>query len=277
MRMKMILSGALAVMFVAACGQASEPQQAAAPAQNLVEPAEEGPAQVPEIIPNEAPLPSGHPNSIQPETTLNISATGSVQAEPDIAFVTAGVQSEAKTAKDAMAQNSAAMNGVFTALKQANIADKDMQTSNFSLSPKYNYSSRSNNESPRITGYTASNQVTVKVRDLENLGTTMDTLVEAGGNTFSGLRFGLNDDKAVKDEARALAMAEAMSRAKIYADAAGYEVARIVTLSESGGARPQPMMEMARMRSADVATSIASGEVGYNITVNVMFELRKAE
>lgn len=277
MGMKTILSGVLAFTLVAACGQSPEPQQALPPAQTLVEKQEESPAPMPEIIPNEEPLPSGHPNSIQPETTLNISATGSVQSEPDIAFVTAGVQSEAKTAKDAMAQNSAAMNGVFTALKQANIADNDMQTSNFSLSPKYNYSSRSNNESPRITGYTASNQVTVKVRDLDNLGATMDTLVEAGGNTFSGLRFGLNDDKAVKDEARALAMKEALSRAQIYADAAGYEVARIVTLSEGGGSYPQPMMEMAQMQSARSATPIASGEVGYTMTVNVMFELRKAE
>ena len=165
------------------------------------------------------------------------------------------------------------MNGVFEALTAANVERKDMQTSNFSLQPQYDYSSRSNGNPPRLTGYQVSNQLTVRVRDLDNLGQTMDALVSAGGNTFSSLRFALEYDRAAKNAARDIAMKEAISRAELYAAASGYEVARVVTISESGGYNPQPMAMMAR--SSESSTPIATGEVGYSVSVNVTFELRK--
>lgn len=227
----------------------------------------------PTVTPNADPIQTTHPNSIQPETTLSISAEGSVNREPDIAFLNAGVQTQGETAQTAMAANATAMNGVFDALAAANVDAKDMQTSNFSLQPQYDYSNRSNGQSPRLTGYQASNQLTVRVRDLDNLGKTMDALVGAGGNTFSGLRFALEDDRAAKNAARDIAMKEAIARAELYAAASGYEVARVVTISESGGYNPQPMAVMAR--SAESSTPIASGEVGYSVSVNVTFELRK--
>mgnify|MGYP001791025286 CR=1 FL=1 len=227
----------------------------------------------PTVTPNADPIQTTHPNSIQPETTLSITAEGSVNREPDIAFLNAGVQTQGETAQAAMSANATAMNGVFDALAAANVDRKDMQTSNFSLQPQYDYSNRSNGQPPRLTGYQASNQLTVRVRDLDSLGQTMDALVGAGGNTFSGLRFALEDDRAAKNAARDIAMKEAISRAELYAAASGYEVARIVTLSESGGYSPQPMAMMAR--SAESSTPIASGEVGYSVSVNVTFELRK--
>ena len=113
------------------------------------------------------------------------------------------------------------------------------------------------------------------MRDLDNLGETMDALVSAGGNTFSGLHFALEDDRAAKNAARDIAMKEAIARAELYAAASGYEVARVVTISESGGYSPQPMAMMAEARSMDRSTPVASGEVGYSVTVNVTFELRK--
>ena len=260
-----------AVVALAACGNGTSENGEAAP-----EPIETIIASAPQptVTPNADPIETTHPNSIQPETTLSISASGSVNREPDIAFLNAGVQTQGKTAQEAMTANSAAMNGVFDALAAADIDRRDMQTSNFSLQPQYDYSNRENGQ-PRLTGYQASNQLSVKVRDLDNLGETMDALVSAGGNTFSGLNFALEDDRAAKNAARDLAMKEAISRAELYAAASGYEVARVVTISESGGMRPQPMAMMAEARSLDRSTPIASGEVGYSITVNVTFELRK--
>ncbi len=265
---------AMLLATLAACGGAPENSAANASgpanAANFNQPE----AVMPTIVPNAEALPSTHPNSIQPETTLNISATGEVTRDPDIAFISAGVQSEAKTAAEAMKANSTAMNGVFDALKNAGVAERDMQTSNFSLQPRYDYSSRvSGGSSQKLTGYIASNQLSVRVRKLDELGGTLDALVAAGGNTFSGLRFALEDDRAAKDEARGIAMRSAIARAELYAEASGYKVARIVTISESGGHRPQPM-QMARAMS-DESTPIASGEVGYSITVNVQFELRR--
>ena len=215
---------------------------------------------------------SYHPNSIQPETTVSISATGSVEKEPDIAVMTTGVQTEAKTAAQAVADNAEQMARVFKAVEAAGVAKKDMQTSNFSLNPRYDYSSRGG--SPRLTGYIASNQLAITVRDLDTLGETMDAIISAGSNTFNGLRFALDDPSGAQDEARRAAMKQARDRADLYADAAGLKVKRIVTISESGGYNPGPMpMMQARAMDAEASTPIATGEVGYSITVNVVFEL----
>ena len=259
---------AASLVVLSACSGASTTDTPAAPATA-------DPVPAPTVTPNADPIETTHPNSIQPETTLSISAEGSVNRAPDIAFLNAGVQTQGETAQAAMSANATAMNGVFDALAAANIERSDMQTSNFSLQPQYDYSNRQSGAPPRLTGYQASNQLTVRVRDLDNLGETMDALVSAGGNTFSGLRFALEDDRGAKNAARDIAMKEAIARAELYAAASGYEVARVVTISESGGYSPQPMAMMAEARSMDRSTPVASGEVGYSVTVNVTFELRK--
>lgn len=221
------------------------------------------------------------PNSIQPETTLSISAEATVKREPDIAYINAGVQEDGDTATAAMEAQAKSMTGVFDALEKAGVAKKDMQTSNFSLWPRYTYietklKDGSSHGEQKLIGYTASNQLTVKVRDLDNLGSTLDSLVKAGGNTFNGLTFALDDDADVRDEARRKAMADARARADLYAKAAGLRVLRIVTINESGGYSPAPMA-MGRMMEAKMAdavsTPMAGGEVGYSATVNVVFEL----
>lgn len=216
-------------------------------------------------------------NSIQPETTLSVSAQGDVRREPDIAFINTGVQTEARTAEAAMSENAERMTSLFDALTAAGVERKDMQTSNFSLQPNYDYSSRGDGP-PRLVGYIASNQVTVKVRDLDTLGETMDALVGAGGNTFSGLSFALDDDKAASDEARTLAMETAIARAEIYAKAAGYKVDRIVSISENSDSVAMPM-DMMRVQTTAVenaaSTPIAGGEVGYTANVTVVFELTR--
>lgn len=219
-------------------------------------------------------MPAMNHNSIQPETTLSVSATGEVSRAPDMATITVGVQTEAETASAAMTQNAQKMDGVYTALEAAGIAERDMQTSNLSLSPRYDYSNR-DGQPPEVVGYTASNQVTVKVRNLDNLGQTLDAIVEDGGNTISGLSFGLEDENTARDAARRNAIEKATARAELYAEATGYSVSRIVTISESsrdmGG--PQPMMAM--RAESDSSTQISGGEVGYSVTVDVTFELVK--
>jgi hypothetical protein len=223
-----------------------------------------------------------HPNSIQPETTLDISANAKVQRAPDIAYITAGVNEEAETAVAAMAAQARAMSSMMDALKSAGIADKDMQTSNISLNPVYDYVEETDRAGRRsgkqvLRGYAASNQLTVKVTDLDGLGETLDSLVAAGGNTFSGLSFGLEDSSEARDEARRKAVADAMARAELYAEAVGMRVARIVSISESGGFEPAPApmgRMMAMSESADMAsTPISGGELTYSANVSIRFEL----
>lgn len=223
-----------------------------------------------------------HPNSIQPETTIQVSAEARVDRAPDIAFVTAGVTAERATAKEAMDAQSAAMNGVFTALRAAGIADRDMQTSGLSLQPRYDYVETAGRDGvkrgeQKLAGYVAANQVTVRVRDLARLGDTLDSLVSSGGNTLSGVNFAIDDDKEVRNEARSKAMKDAIAKAELYATAAGLRVTRIVTISEGYEHTPQPM-PMARMSMASdmmESTPVAGGEVGVTANVSVLFELTK--
>ncbi len=213
-----------------------------------------------------------HPNSIQPETTLSISAEADVKREPDIAFISAGVRTEAETAAAAVRENAERMNGVVEALRDAGVAERDMQTSNFSVQPRYDYSR--DRTPPRLIGYLATNQITAKVDDLGNLGATIDALVEAGGNTFNGVRFALEDESEARDEARRLAIADALSRADLYAEATGLSVKRIVTISENVSYRGPRPIAVARAAALEADTTpIAAGEVGYTATVNVTFEL----
>jgi len=222
-------------------------------------------------------------NSIQPETTLTINAEAKINVAPDIAYISAGVTEERATASEAMAAQAAAMNGVFSALEEAGIAAKDMQTSGLSLYPRYDYLEVTQRDGSvrgeqKLAGYVASNNITARVRKLDTLGATIDSLVKAGGNTFSGVTFALDNDKDLKNQARTQAMKEALAKAELYANAAGLKVARIVTISEGYEYSPQPVMmaraEMAMM-DASAPTPVAAGEVGVTASVSVLFELVK--
>lgn len=221
-------------------------------------------------------------NSIQPETTLQINAEAKINLAPDIAYITAGVTEERATASEAMSAQSAAMNGVYKALTAAGVAAKDMQTSGLSLYPRYDYievkmKDGSSRGEQKLAGYVASNQVTARVRNLDTLGATIDSLVKSGGNTFSGVAFALENDAEIKNQARAQAMKDAIAKAELYASAAGLKVGRIVTITEGYEYAPQPMM-MARAEMAmdgAAPTPVAGGEVGVTASVSVLFELVK--
>ncbi len=236
--------------------------------------------------PSLAPMPatsSFHPQSIQPETTLQISSESTVRREPDIAYITAGVTEERKSAQEAMAAQAAAMTGVFDALAKAGIDARDMQTSGLSLYPRYDYVEVEVRKGEmrgeqRLAGYVASNQLTVRVRDLARLGPTIDSLVASGGNTFSGVSFALDDDTEARNEARRVAMTDALAKAELYAGAAGLKIARIVTINEGYEQKSMPM-PVARMAMQDAmpesSTPVAGGEVSYSANLNVLFELTK--
>src|SRR5262245_8977471 len=179
-------------------------------------------------------------SSIQPETTITINGKGIVDHAPDIAMITVGVSVDGETASTAMSQQTTKMNGVFAAVKAAGVADRDMQTSNLSLNPVYDYPA---NQRPRLTGYNASNQITIKVRDLKSLG-----------NTINGVSFSIDKPESYQNEARVAAIKDAAAKAELYANAVGYRVKRIVTVSENEYA-PQPVPMMMRMQAKDAAES----------------------
>ena len=205
-------------------------------------------------------------------TRLDISADGQVTRTPDIATVTAGVVTQAGTAASAMADNAKRMAGVVAALKRTGVADKDIRTASLSLQPQYRYA---DGQAPSITGYQASNQVSVVFRDIGRAGAILDALVGQGVNQISGPDFALEHPDAALDEARGLAMQKARARAEVYAKAAGMSVRKIVAINESGGySPPQPRMYMMAARAEKMSTELQPGEEKIGVTVQVTFELQ---
>ncbi len=210
---------------------------------------------------------------------LTISADGRSSRTPDLAVFSAGVTTQAKTASAALSQNAEQMNAVISALKASGIAERDIQTSNLSVNPVYGQQRADTNgnisSEPLIIGYQATNQVEVKQRKIGNYGKTIDTLVSAGANQVSGPSFQLDNPDVASDEARIEAMKKARARAELYARAAGLSVKRILTISESGGYAPQPMVMFARADAmmAKAPSPVAAGEVQVGANVTVTFEL----
>jgi hypothetical protein len=206
-------------------------------------------------------------------TTLNISAVGEVRAAPDQASISLGVQTLEPTAAQAMARNADQMTRVIAALKRGGIDAKDIQTSGLGLSAQYAYEQ---NKPPRLTGYQASNQVAVTVRDLKRLGPVLDAVVASGANQINGVSFGLSDPQAAEDAARLKAVKALQAKAQLYAGATGYKLSRLVNLSEGGGySPPQPGPLYAMRAEAASSTPVEAGEMSVRVDVSGLYELTR--
>ena len=202
--------------------------------------------------------------------TITVTGEGVIEAAPDIATISLGVTTEGKTAVEAMAANSAALAAVLDRLRAAGIEERDLQTSNLTLNP--NWVGYDNGKTPTISGYTASNMLTVRVRALASLGTVLDSAITDGANTLNGVTFGLAEPRPALDAARKEAVADAVARAALLVEAAGAKLGKVVSIAESGGfAQPMPMFRMEA--SADSAVPVAGGEVGLTASVTMVFEI----
>jgi len=206
-------------------------------------------------------------------TRLDISASGEVTRVPDLAIISAGVQTLLPTATAAIEQNAARMDRVRAALKRAGIEDKDIQTSSINLNPEYQYDQ---NQPPRLTGYRATNTVNVKFRDLKRTGAILDALVAEGANTINGPNLTIDKPETALDEARTKAIANGRARAELYANALGMRVVRLLSVSESGGYAVPPPMPMVMMaeRSQSADTKIDPGSQQLQVSVSMSFQLQ---
>lgn len=210
-------------------------------------------------------------------TLLEVSAVGRVVRTPDIATVRAGVVSQGATAAAALGDNARRMAQVVRALKAAGIADRDIATSTVSLQPQYRYAE---NQPPVVTGYQATNGVSVRFRDIGRAGPVLDALVAAGANQIEGPAMALAEPDAALDAARADAVKRARARAALYAQAAGLRVDRVVSINENGedaGGSPQPPTPYrARVMASaqDAATVVMPGETDVTVTLQVRFLLK---
>lgn len=207
-----------------------------------------------------------------PETSMAVTGVGVVEHSPDMARVTIGVTTPGETAAEALAANSEAMRRVVDRLREAGLADEDIQTSGFSVTPQWD-NNRIDKE-PRLAGFVARNGVNARVRALDGLGAVLDAAVADGANTLGGIDFGLADATEALDEARRAAVADAMRRAEVLAGAAGVELGalRSIREDEGGGARP---MFAARAMDAG-AVPVEPGAVSHQARVTIVWDLLAA-
>jgi uncharacterized protein YggE len=202
-----------------------------------------------------------------------ISVTGEahISVPPDLAQIEAGVTSDAKTAREASDANNAAMGKVLLALKGAGIDEKDYQTARLALQPQYSSSKVSG--PPAVVGYRASNQVTIRLRDVTKVASVIDTLVAAGANDIGGINFMVSQASKLLDDAREKAIADARRKAEIYAKAAGVTLGAPLNISEEGAAQPVFRGKMAAPMAAAPAP-IAQGEETLSISVSVSWAIK---
>jgi len=199
-----------------------------------------------------------------------------VKTVPDMAIVELGTLSQAATAKAALEANTQKMTALIAMLKAAGIDDKDIQTSNFSVNPRYENSSVSTG-TPKICGYDVSNSVSVVVHKLADLGGILDKAVGAGSNQVNGVTLTVAEPQAAMDEARKVAVKDALRKAGLLTEAAGVKLGPLVNMSEGGNVMPVPIMrgrvamDMAAKASAPVP--MAQGEVAISADVNMVWDM----
>jgi hypothetical protein len=200
---------------------------------------------------------------------IAVTGEGRVDAAPDLATLTAGVQTEARLAGEALAANSTAMQAVLAAVAAAGVAPEDVQTTQFSIDPVWGQTDAAGQ--PRVTGYSATNMVTVRLRDVAGLGALIDAIGTAGGNRVFGVAFALAEPRAAMDEARAEAVADARAKAELFARAAGVALGPVISIREGGFSGPSPIM--ARMDAAAAAPPIAEGSLEIGAQVEIVYAI----
>jgi len=151
------------------------------------------------------------------------------------------------------------------------VADRDVQTAAINLSPVWDHS---NNQRRQVRGYVASNDLSVRVRELDDLGALLDALVADGANTMNGLRFSIAETDGLETEARADAVEDARLKAETLAKAAGVTLGPVLEIREgSAGPVPQAVMRGAMMEAAAASVPVAAGELDIRVSVTVVFAI----
>jgi uncharacterized protein YggE len=202
--------------------------------------------------------------------TITVSGAASAGAKPDIVRATFGVETIQKTLEAALAENNQRMAAVIAKLKELGIADRDIQTVNFSVNVERAF----NQGVPGpITGYRVTNNVRATIRSLDLVGMIIDRAIGAGANTVGSIAFGISEVKTLQSQARAQAVADAQAKAQELAKAAGIQVGQVITIVETGVTVPQGT-ERSAAPVALAAVPIEGGELIVSVSVQVVFAIQ---
>lgn len=217
------------------------------------------------------------------KSTISVSKTGTVYVKPDLAVVTVTTTTDAKTASDAINQNRDKSSAVITFLKAQGVLDKYIKTVNYNVSPKYDYSATMDSQiyppirQPKLVGYTATESLEVKIKQLDKIGDITTGAVTAGASDVSSLNFTVENTDVVKMQARAQAIADARTDAQSIANGLGIKLGKIVGFTESGYNPIYYSYDMAKssgIGSAPAAQPVQTGENKIDVTVNIIYEIK---
>ena len=197
---------------------------------------------------------------------VTVTGEATVAVAPDTAVIRIGVSSQEKTAREASEANAKQMTAVLAAIKGNGIAERDIQTSRLSLQPQYDPNKAG---TAHLTGFQATNQVTVRIRDIDKLPALLDRAIAAGANEMSGIEFVVSEQSKLLDRARDDAVADAHRKAELYARAAGAKLGHVVAITEESSVVPPRPMQALRAS----AVPIAPGEQTLRAMITVTYEL----
>jgi uncharacterized protein YggE len=209
--------------------------------------------------------------STSPVRQITVVGKGEAKAAPDTASVQLGVQNEAETARQALTDNNTQMQAMIAKIKELGVADKDIQTSNINIYPRYDDKGRD------VLGYQVNNTVTVTIRNISQTGELLDKVVDAGANSVMGITFMIDQPSKLEQTAREAAINDARARAEAMAQTSNSALGQVLSITENIGASPPPVYPMAaeRAMAADTAmVPVQSGEQTINAQVQITFELR---
>jgi len=214
---------------------------------------------------------SAHAEETDPTRQVTVTGQGQVALPPDTAYLSLGVDISDPDLGTAQSNAAEAMTAVIDALRASGVDDKDIQTTNYSLSVDRDY----NQPSQPITGYHVSQSISVTVRDLDATGTTLAAAIDAGANNVGGISFGLADPASAVAQARELAIADARAKAEDLARLTDSTLGPVLTISEGYSAPPMPVEAVrdAEAMSGAVAPPINAGQTTVGLTVTVTYTL----
>ena len=205
----------------------------------------------------------------EPLPSITVTGMGEVLVKPDMARVNIGVVTQFETASEGVRRNNEAVEELLGTLNEQGIAEADIQTSNFSVAPQYNYDR--SGQAPRLIGYRVTNQVRVVVRSIADLGALLDKVVTAGANQINNVTFAINEAQSFEDTARRKAMADAHRKAALYAQEAGVQLGAVLRVEEAGPVA-MPQMDFDAVQEAR-AVPIAPGQQALRQHVRVTFAI----
>lgn len=211
----------------------------------------------------------------QPPPRIIVSGEGQATVAPDLALLSLSVMREAKSAREALDANNDAMAAVIAAMKASGIDERDLQTAGIQIQPRYNFTNKPDgSQTAELIAYQVTNTLSVRIRDVAKTGEILDKAVSLGVNQGGGITFANDNPAKVITEARKLAVANAVDKAKVLAEAAGVSLGRVLEITDQSYA-PMPMaMEAKSFDRAMGAAPVQAGENAYRVQVNVTFEMK---